>query len=44
MTLLGEDELRDLRSRGESLETICRFCSERYEITPDELGALVPDA
>ncbi|NNL67828.1 MAG: hypothetical protein HKP30_16385, partial [Myxococcales bacterium] len=44
MVLLGRDELRALQRSGESLETHCRFCAERYQIDADELGALSPDA
>lgn len=44
MVLLGQDELRELQRSGESLETHCRFCGERYQLDTDELGALAPDA
>jgi len=44
MVLLGREELRDLQRSGETLETHCRFCGERYLLSGDELGALVPDA
>ncbi|HKJ25570.1 MAG TPA: Hsp33 family molecular chaperone HslO [Myxococcota bacterium] len=44
MVLLGAEELREIRRQGESLETHCRFCGERYLLASDELGALAPDA
>lgn len=44
VTLLGRDELRETQRRGETLETHCRFCGERYLLSADELGALAPDA
>ncbi|MBW2315973.1 MAG: Hsp33 family molecular chaperone HslO [Deltaproteobacteria bacterium] len=44
MVLLGPDELRAIRRDGESVETHCRFCGERYLLASDELGALAPDA
>jgi len=44
ITLLGADELREIRRDGETLETRCHFCGERYRVDADELGALAPDA
>jgi molecular chaperone Hsp33 len=44
VVLLGREEVRELTARGEPLEVRCEFCGDRYELSPDELGALVPDA
>lgn len=44
MVFLGAEEIREIRREGESLETFCRFCGERYVLESDELGALAPDA
>jgi len=44
MVFLGAEEIREIRRSGESLETHCRFCGERYVLGSDELGALAPDA
>jgi molecular chaperone Hsp33 len=44
VVLLGRDELRALRERGESIGVHCEFCGDDHLVHPDELGALVPDA
>lgn len=44
MVFLGEDEIREIRREGDSVETVCRFCNERYVLDINELGALAPDA
>jgi molecular chaperone Hsp33 len=44
VVLLGRDEVRGLVARGEPLEVRCEFCGNRYELSPDELGASIPDA
>jgi molecular chaperone Hsp33 len=44
VVLLGREEVRQLMARAEPLEVRCEFCGNQYELSPDELGALVPDA
>ncbi len=44
VALLGGEELREAQRSGETIETHCRFCAERYLVGGDELGALAPDA
>lgn len=34
---LGEEELEDLIAQGETVETECRFCAERYYYPVHEL-------
>jgi len=41
--LLGSSELRASAQAGESMEIICQFCAERYEIAPDEIGELAAE-
>ena len=43
-TLLGRDEIREIIRNGETLEVRCAFCAEIYHLTPDQLGAALPDA
>jgi molecular chaperone Hsp33 len=38
--LLETEELAESARVGESLEVVCQFCAERYEVTPEELGRL----
>lgn len=42
--LLGRDELREVAAGDEPLEVRCAFCAEVYRLSPDEVGALAPDA
>jgi redox-regulated HSP33 family molecular chaperone len=44
VTLLGRDELRDIARGGEPLEVRCAFCADVFQLSPDEVGSLVPDA
>ena len=44
IALLGREELHSAKSRGEVLEIRCEFCGERYRVTSDEIGALLPDS
>jgi len=44
IALLGRAELSRSTARGEALEVRCQFCGERYEISDDEIGSLLPDA
>lgn len=41
VSLLGEEEIRSSAEGGENLEIRCEFCGERYDVTPDDLGALL---
>jgi molecular chaperone Hsp33 len=38
--LLGRDELALTARAGESMEVVCQFCSERYELSPGEIEEL----
>jgi molecular chaperone Hsp33 len=42
--LLGREELREIAAGDEELEVRCAFCADVYRLTPDEVGALLPDA
>jgi molecular chaperone Hsp33 len=44
VVLLGREELRDIAASGERLEVRCEFCRDEYVLSPEEVGALVPDA
>ena len=44
VVLLGRDETREIAHSGEDLEVRCEFCATSYRLTPDEVGALLPDA
>ena len=44
VSLLGRDETRAIASQRETVEVRCEFCATRYELAPDEVGSLVPDA
>ncbi|MDR0862051.1 MAG: Hsp33 family molecular chaperone HslO [Oscillospiraceae bacterium] len=35
---IGEDELRDIREKGEPIEVTCQFCDAVYSIAPEELA------
>jgi len=43
-TLLGEEEIREIVSRNETLEVRCTWCGEVYMLSADELGRQYPDA
>ncbi|MCK9525440.1 MAG: Hsp33 family molecular chaperone HslO [Limnochordia bacterium] len=38
---LGVDELRDLVAGGETIETICHFCNQRYNFTVEQLEIIL---
>ena len=38
---LGEAELRDMISKGETAEVYCHFCGKRHYLTPEELQGLL---
>ncbi len=38
---LPQDELRDIRQKGEDLQISCLFCSRRYTIPADDIAALL---
>ena len=42
--LMGRETVREIVAAGEWQEVRCEFCGERYDFSPDELGALFPDA
>lgn len=42
--LLGRRETREIFESGEQLEIRCEFCATSYELGPEEVGALFPDA
>jgi molecular chaperone Hsp33 len=44
VALLGKEEVEELRVAGVPIEVRCEFCAERYEIDPDHVRALFPDA
>lgn len=37
---LGAEELQELVDEGETIETICHFCNERYDFTVDQVKAI----
>ena len=43
VVLLGRDETREIARAGEPLGVRCEFCATSYQLTPDEVGALLPD-
>lgn len=44
VTLLGAAELSEVAAGDEPLDVSCRFCGERYRVSPDEIGSLLADA
>ncbi len=38
---LGREELQELVNAGETIETICHFCNQRYNFTVDQLNTLL---
>jgi molecular chaperone Hsp33 len=42
--LLGRQEIRDIVESGEAIDVRCAFCAEVYQLPPDEIGSLAPDA
>lgn len=44
VALIGKEEVEKLRAAGGPIEVRCEFCAERYEIDPDRVRALFPDA
>ena len=41
--LLGREDLEASEKRGETLEIRCRFCAERYVVSPEEIGDLLAE-
>lgn len=41
LVFLGEDEVRDVLAKNETLEVRCEFCAEMYYVPPDRVAALV---
>jgi molecular chaperone Hsp33 len=41
--LLGHHELLESARAGDSLEIVCQFCAERYEVGPDEIAELAAE-
>lgn len=44
LVLLGRQEMREIIESGDSQEVCCEFCGRAYDLEPDEIGPLVPDA
>jgi molecular chaperone Hsp33 len=44
VALLGREETRAIAESGEVVEVRCEFCATQYQLPPDEVGALLPDA
>jgi molecular chaperone Hsp33 len=44
VSLLGDDEIRDLCRRGEVVEVRCEFCAEQYRVDPERARALLDSA
>ncbi len=44
VALLGRSDLEEAIQTGETLEVICEFCAERYDVDPERARALLPDA
>lgn len=38
---LGKEDLTELASEGKALEITCQFCGTGYEITPEEVSAMI---
>ena len=36
---ISEEELADMRSKGEPVEVTCQFCDVLYSVTPEEIEA-----
>jgi molecular chaperone Hsp33 len=41
LTLVGRDELLDMRKRDRGAEVTCNFCNSRYQVAPEELDRLI---
>jgi molecular chaperone Hsp33 len=41
LVTLGAEELQELVDGGETIETICHFCSKRYQFTVDQLKSVL---
>lgn len=41
---LGREEVEDMLAKDNGAELICHFCNEAYQITGDELGAILAEA
>lgn len=44
LVLLGRNEMREIIESGHAQEVCCEFCGRRYDLEPDEIGPLVPNA
>jgi molecular chaperone Hsp33 len=44
LVLLGRAEMREIILAGDTQEVCCEFCGKSYDLAPDEIGPLVPDA
>ena len=42
--LLGREEIREIVVAGETLEVRCAFCADVYNLTPDQVGCLLPSS
>jgi molecular chaperone Hsp33 len=41
LVTLGAEELQELVDGGETIETMCHFCSKRYQFTVDQLKSVL---
>ncbi len=41
LTTLGKEELEDMVSKEEKIETVCHFCNKKYEFTKEELKQII---
>jgi len=44
LVLLGRDEMREIIDAGRPQEVSCEFCGRRYDLEPNEIAPLLPDA
>jgi len=44
ISALGRDEVKDMLDKDKGAELICHFCNERYQISAEELDALLVDS
>ncbi|HLF84568.1 MAG TPA: Hsp33 family molecular chaperone HslO [Blastocatellia bacterium] len=43
LSALGRNEVEDMLEKDNGAELICHFCNEAYQITPEELSAMLAD-
>lgn len=43
ISALGRNEVEDMLEKDHGAELICHFCNEAYQITPEELSAMLAD-